>query len=573
MFNKAQSSSKFFELSKFRRRFVLLILLTLFTSLISRSFYLQGMQTDFLQKKGQATSNRTETLHAYRGKILDRNNEILAISAPRETIWANPHEVVMNLSQKKELSRLLKLRLEHLEKRLGKKNKQYVYLKRRASPELASKIMALKIPGIRTEKNYDRFYPEREITAHVVGFTNIDGKGQEGIERQANNLLSGVSGYKKVLKDNIGRIVDDLQEVKIPIDGQDIKLSIDKRLQYSAYKALQKSVEKHNALSGSAVLIDAKSGEILSAVNYPSFNPNGGSKPTQKIRNRVFTDIFEPGSTIKPITVSAALESKKFKPTSIIDTEKGFYRVGSSLTVRDTHANGEITLSEVVQKSSNVGTTIISEKLDSKYLWSTLSMFGLGSKTGVEFPGETSGILHHFKKWRKTEHATISYGYGLSTNLLQLAQAYTVFANNGELVPVTLIKKEDPTIGRRVLSLKTSQTMLEIMESVVSSEGTAPLAKVPGYRVAGKTGTARKIINGTYENKYIGSFVGIAPVSDPRFVFAVMIDEPSNDGYYGGVVAGPVFSKVMADALKLYSIPQDGFVNEKEDIIIADSSQ
>ena len=571
MVRKAKTPSNFFELSTFRRRLVLLVLLSLFATLISRSFYLQGMQTDFLQKKGRATSNRTEDLHAYRGKVIDRHGEILAISSPVQTIWANPPEVEMTLLQKKKLARLLELRVEHLEQRINKKDKQYIYLKRRASPELANRVLQLKIPGIRTEKNYDRFYPERETTAHLVGFTNIDGLGQEGIERHANNLLSGIPGYKKVLKDNLGRIVDDLQDIKIPVDGRDVQLAIDKRLQYSSYQALKKAVEKHGATSGSAVLLDAKTGEVLSMTNYPSFNPNSKRKPTERIRNKVVTDIFEPGSTIKPLTISAALESNIVKPESVIDTEKGHYRLGGSrFTVRDTKAYGIISVSEVIQKSSNVGTTIISEKLDSKYLWSTINLFGLGIKTGIEFPGETSGKVHHYKKWRKTEHATISYGYGLSANLLQLAQAYTVFANEGELKTAKLFKNSEPVIGRKVLSSKTSNKMLEILETVVSDDGTAPQAKVSGYRVAGKTGTAHKLINGVYENKYIGSFIGIAPVSNPRFVLAVMIDEPTLNGYYGGVVAGPVFSAIMNDALKIYSVPQDA-IEEKENTIVADS--
>ena len=571
MVRKAKTPSNFFELSTFRRRLVLLVLLSLFATLISRSFYLQGMQTDFLQKKGRATSNRTEDLHAYRGKVIDRHGEILAISSPVQTIWANPPEVEMTLLQKKKLARLLELRVEHLEQRINKKDKQYIYLKRRASPELANRVLQLKIPGIRTEKNYDRFYPERETTAHLVGFTNIDGLGQEGIERHADNLLSGIPGYKKVLKDNLGRIVDDLQDIKIPVDGRDVQLAIDKRLQYSSYEALKKAVEKHGATSGSAVLLDAKTGEVLSMTNYPSFNPNSKRKPTERIRNKVVTDIFEPGSTIKPLTISAALESNIVKPESVIDTEKGHYRLGGSrFTVRDTKAYGIISVSEVIQKSSNVGTTIISEKLDSKYLWSTINLFGLGIKTGIEFPGETSGKVHHYKKWRKTEHATISYGYGLSANLLQLAQAYTVFANEGELKTAKLFKNSEPVIGRKVLSSKTSNKMLAILETVVSDDGTAPQAKVPGYRVAGKTGTAHKLINGVYENKYIGSFIGIAPVSNPRFVLAVMIDEPTLNGYYGGVVAGPVFSAIMNDALKIYSVPQDA-IEEKENTIVADS--
>ena len=411
MVRRTKNPSNFFELSKFRRRLVILVLLSIFSILISRSFFLQGMQTDFLQKKGRAYSDRTEKLHAYRGKVLDRNGELLAQSSPVETIIVNPIRVTINGQQKKKLARLLELRVEHLEEKLNKKNKQYIYLLRNGSPELAKKVLKLQIPGIFTEKHYKRYYPKKETTAHLLGFTNIDGIGQEGIEYYSNDHLSGEPGYKKVIKDRDGKIVDDLQDIKIPVDGKDIQLSIDRRLQWSSYKALRQAVEKHGAISGSAVLLDAKTGAILSMTNYPSYNPNDKKKPKDKIRNRVVTDMFEPGSTIKPITISVALEKNKAKPESIINTEKGFYRVNSRLTVRDTKANGEISVSQIIQKSSNVGTTLISEKIDSKDLWATFNLFGLGVKTGIEFPGETSGTVHHYKNWRKTEHASNSYGY------------------------------------------------------------------------------------------------------------------------------------------------------------------
>ena len=420
--------------------------------------------------------------------------------------------------------------------------------------------MALKIPGIYTLKEYDRFYPGKEALAHVVGFTGIDGVGQEGIEMYSNKILSGVPGYRKVLKNRSGKIVDDLQDIQIPIDGKDIKLSVDKRLQYSSYKALEKAVEKHGALSGSSILIEAKTGEVLAMTNYPSFNPNpkASSRDTEYVRNRVVTDMFEPGSTIKPITVSAALKDNTVKPDDLINTFEGFYKVRKGFTVRDTKSYGLITVKEVIQKSSNIGTTQISQKLEPKYLWKVLNEYGLGKKTGIEFPGEVKGVIHHHKNWGESEQATISYGYGISSSLIQLAQAYTVFANQGEIKPITLFKTDGPVIGRKVIDKRTSNQMLNILESVITPEGTGILAKIPGYRVAGKTGTAKKSSKGGYGNKYIGSFIGIAPVSNPKFILAVMIDEPSIDGYYGGVVAGPVFQSIMSDALKLYSIPQDG---------------
>ena len=560
MIKKRKTKPEFFELSNFRRRFTILILLTLFLTLFSRAFYLQTMQTDFLQAKGGDITNRKEELHAYRGKILDRNNELLAASTPVETIVVNLPDLTITLDQKKRLASLLKMHQKNLSKRLNKRGKHTIYLKRALSPKIAGKIMALKIPGIYTLKEYDRFYPGKEASAHVVGFTSIDGDGLEGIEMYANKILSGVPGFRKVLKNRSGKIVDDLQDIQIPIDGKDIKLSVDKRLQYSSYKALEKAVEKHGALSGSSILIDAKTGEVLAMTNYPSFNPNpkASSRDTEYVRNRVVTDVFEPGSTIKPITVSAALKDNTVKPDDLINTFEGFYKVRKGFTVRDTKSYGLITVKEVIQKSSNIGTTQISQKLEPKYLWNVLNEYGLGKKTGIEFPGEVKGVIHHHKNWGESEQATISYGYGISSSLIQLAQAYTVFANQGEIKPITLLKTDGPVIGRKVLDKRTSNQMLNILESVITPEGTGILAKIPGYRVAGKTGTAKKSSKGGYGNKYIGSFIGIAPVSNPKFILAVMIDEPSIDGYYGGVVAGPAFQSIMSDALKLYSIPQDG---------------
>ena len=560
MIKKRKTKSEFFELSNFRRRFTILILLTLFLTLFSRAFYLQTMQTDFLQAKGGDITNRKEELHAYRGKILDRNNELLAASTPVETIVVNLPDLTITLDQKKRLASLLEMHQKTLSKRLNKRDKHTIYLKRSLSPKKAGKVMALKIPGIYTLKEYDRFYPGKEASAHVVGFTSIDGDGLEGIEMYANKILSGVPGFRKVLKNRSGKIVDDLQDIQIPIDGKDIKLSVDKRLQYSSYKALEKAVEKHGALSGSSILIDAKTGEVLAMTNYPSFNPNpkASSRDTEYVRNRVVTDMFEPGSTIKPITVSAALKDNTVKPDDLINTFEGFYKVRKGFTVRDTKSYGLITVKEVIQKSSNIGTTQISQKLEPKYLWNVLNEYGLGKKTGIEFPGEVKGVIHHHKNWGESEQATISYGYGISSSLIQLAQAYTVFANQGEIKPITLFKTDGPVIGRKVIDKRTSNQMLNILESVITPEGTGILAKIPGYRVAGKTGTAKKSSKGGYGNKYIGSFIGIAPVSNPKFILAVMIDEPSIDGYYGGVVAGPAFQSIMSDALKLYSIPQDG---------------
>ena len=557
MINTRKKQPEFFELSKLRRRFVLIMLLLLFFSLFSRAIYLQGMQKDFLQKEAENRSDRTVKMHAYRGKIIDRNNNVFAVSTPIQEITVNPSVLVASVKQKNKLARLLSLSRKQLEKKLQKNNK-FVYLNRQLSPEKAAQIMSLKITGVLSNKKYKRFYPAKEVAAHLVGFTGIDGDGLEGTEYFSNKLLAGESGYKKILKAENGRIVDDLQDVKIPRDGQDIQLSIDKRLQYTAYRALEKAVEKHAAISGSAILLDAKTGEILAMTNYPSYNPNAKGKSIDFRRNRVVTDTFEPGSTIKPISVSAALENKSIRPHNIIDTSAGYYKVGRN-KVKDTHKYGKISVKEVIQKSSNIGAIIIGEKVEPKYLWNTLNNFGIGQKTGVSFPGEVGGRLMYYKNWGKTDHQSATYGYGMSMSLIQLAHSYTVFANKGNIKSVSLLKIKNPNLGRRVISKKTSDEMLSMLESVVK-DGTAELAKVNGYRVAGKTGTSKKVgPNGKYERNYIGSFVGIAPVSNPKFVIAVMIDAPSVGSYYGGIVAGPVFSKIMGEALKIYSIPQDDF--------------
>jgi cell division protein FtsI (penicillin-binding protein 3) len=355
-----------------------------------------------------------------------------------------------------------------------------------------------------------------------------------------------------------------LQEVKIPKDGKDIRLSIDKRLQHSTYQSLEKAVEKHEAKSGSAILIEAKTGQILAMVNYPAYNPNSPIISNKYLRNRVMTDVFEPGSTIKPISIAAALEQNVIKPHSKINTYSGFIKVGKR-TITDTHKNGVLTVKQVIQKSSNVGATIISQKISSKKLWTIYNDFGFGSKTGVQFPGEVSGKLKGFKGWKEVEHATMSYGYGFNASLAQIVRSYIPFANKGVLKPLTLFKSDDAVVGKRVLSVKTSNQVLNMMESVVSIDGTASQAMIQGYRVAGKTGTAKKLnSNGDYGNKYIGSFVGLAPASKPKFVMAIMIDEPTKQGYYGGVIAGPVFKDVMSYALKIYSIPQDGFAIETQ---------
>ena len=561
MRSKIKKNHEFFELSKFRRRFTLLVLLTLFCILFSRAFFLQGMQKDFLQQEGFERSNRNIELYAYRGKIYDRNNQILAASETVRSITLEPNRVEFKKGDKKKLANLLEMKIQTLNKKL-KIKRNHIYLKRKVDPKIASKILALKIPGISSEKDYRRTYPDQEISAHVVGYAGNDGNGLEGVEYKKNDLLSGTHGYKKILIDARRRVVENLSEVNVPIDGKDVHLTIDKRLQHIAFQSLKKTIDDSEAISGSAILIDSKTGEILTMVNYPSYNPNKRMRKRTFVRNRVVTDMFEPGSTMKPISIAAALEKKVVNVNTKIDTGNGFYKVGRTL-VTDTKPHGIITVKEILQTSSNIGVTKIAEKLSKKELWQTYSNFGIGNLTGLNFPGESKGIIRDYKKWRDRDHYSVSYGYSVSTTIAQLARAYTPFANKGEIKNLRLFKNDPIKIGQRVMSIETTKSVLKMMESVTKEGGTATQAAIPGYRVAGKTGTSRQFIEGKGygapgERKYNASFVGIAPISNPKFIMAIVIEDPTKGSNYGGVVAGPVFRKVVAEALKIYSIPQDG---------------
>ena len=453
------------------------------------------------------------------------------------------------------------MKIQTLNKKL-KTKRNHIYLKRKVDPKIASKILTLKIPGISSEKDYRRTYPDQEISAHVVGYAGNDGNGLEGVEYKKNDLLSGTHGYKKILIDARRRVVENLSEVNVPIDGKDVHLTIDKRLQHIAFQSLKKTIDDSEAISGSAILIDSKTGEILTMVNYPSYNPNKRMRKRTFVRNRVVTDMFEPGSTMKPISIAAALEKKVVNVNTKIDTGNGFYKVGRTL-VTDTKPHGIITVKEILQTSSNIGVTKIAEKLSKKELWQTYSNFGIGNLTGLNFPGESKGIIRDYKKWRDRDHYSVSYGYSVSTTIAQLARAYTPFANKGEIKNLRLFKNDPIKIGQRVMSIETTKAVLKMMESVTKEGGTATQAAIQGYRVAGKTGTSRQFIEGKGygapgERKYNASFVGIAPISNPKFIMAIVIEDPTKGSNYGGVVAGPVFRKVVAEALKIYSIPQDG---------------
>ncbi len=566
---KIKSRKEYFELSRARRRIVLMLMLGMFIILFAQAVKLAAFEKDKLQKESRQRQHRTLDLFPYRGKILDRNGSLLAESTPVYSIMADaalvnfkdtdPITQAKLINKKKQLTNLLKLSTKDLDKKLKNRNKRNVPLRKNISPGTKIKIMALKISGISSNKIYKRFYPENGPVAHVVGFTGSDGVGQEGIEMLMNKNLAGEKGRIINRIDKNRRVVGEVQQIKLPKDGVDIKLTIDLRLQNEAYNALQKAVEKYEAISGSAVLLDAKTGEVLAMTNYPSFNPNGYNKIGNFIKNRAVTDVFEPGSTMKPISLAAALERKAVTINTLIDTGKGPYSYQGKF-IRDTHPHGEIAVKEVIKVSSNIGSAKISEKVSSNNLAAMYRKFGYGVKTGISFPGEVNGTLRKHTTWKKIDHSRASYGYGMNSTLIQTAQAYTVFANNGKLKPISLIKDDDLKISKRVLSPKTTKAILTILESVTDDEGTGSKARVYGYRVAGKTGTTRKYINGEYvKNKYIGTFVGLGPVSNPRFVMAIMIDEPlKKKGYYGGTLAGPVFSRVMSKAFEWYNIDADG---------------
>ncbi len=547
------------KLPAWRRRVLLIGVLALFAGLFMRGIYLQSMQKEFLQKKGDARYSRSLVLQAHRGKITDRNGELLAISSPVESVWASPPDVVINKQQKVALAKLLKIKVKDIDKKIANREREFVYLKRRISPDLAAQVMSLKISGVFLQREYKRFYPAGDVTAHLVGFTGIDDNGQEGFELAQNNLLSGKAGSRRVIQDRQGHIVEDLEAVKVPQDGHDLVLSIDRRLQYLAFRELSKAVEKHQAKAGAVVILDAKTGEVLAMVNLPTYNPNNPVNIQGKTRNRAITDTFEPGSTMKAVTASAAMQFGDFKPDTKIQTAPGSMTIGPA-TIRDSHEHGILTVAQVIQKSSNVGSAKMALSLKREELWSTFNQLGFGSRANIGFPGEASGILRPYKTWRPIERATMSYGHGISVTLLQLARAYTVFANEGEIKPVSLTKLTEPSVGHQVFSAQVANDVKAMLELVIQPGGTALRAQVAGYRVGGKTGTAHKIGPNGYEaDKYVASFVGIAPASNPRLIMAVMIDEPSieNDQYYGGVSAAPVFAAVMADALRMLAVPQD----------------
>ncbi|MXS81873.1 peptidoglycan D,D-transpeptidase FtsI family protein [Nitrosomonas oligotropha] len=550
------------KLSAWRSRLLFGFLALGLIALAGRAAYLQGMNHDFLQEKGESRYSRIVEMNADRGMITDRNGHILAISSPVASVYADPKVIDIKPEQLKQLAGLLEMDSAEIDARIKRENSRFVYLKRQVVPDIAEKIMKLKIKGIYFASESKRYYPESEYAAHVLGFTDINDEGQEGVERGWQDTLAGELGRRRVLKDNKGQIIEDVENIRPPKPGADLVLSIDRRIQYRAHAELKEAVLANNAKAGSIVVLDAQTGEILALTNLPAYNPNRRSSITnERLRNRALIDTFEPGSTLKPFTVAIAMEIGKVNANTVLQTAPGMWQVGRK-TIRDVSNKGELTVAQIIQQSSNVGTAKIALSLESQTMWEMFNRSGFGTLTKSGFPGEASGILRPYNKWRPIEQATMSYGHGISTSLMQLARAYTIFASGGELKPISLLKQNMPVMGQRVISRDTAQAMNRMLEMATKPGGTAPLAQISGYRVAGKTGTAHKLIDGQYANKrYISTFVGYAPASNPRLIIAVMIDEPSAGKYFGGAVAAPVFSKVMSGALRILNIPPDAPAN------------
>lgn len=533
-----------------------------FGALGARAAYIQVVANEFFQNQGKARFVRTLDLPASRGRILDRNGLILAASVPAQSIWAIPEDVEISKAQTQQLAALLDMQVDEVTKRLQGKN--FVWIKRQVDETVAKEIAALKIKGIFQRLEYKRQYPEGESTVHVVGFTNVDDLGQEGVEATFNRQLSGHNGSRRVIKDRLGRVVEGIGDEVPPEDGKDIQLSIDSKVQFFAYQRLRDAVVEHKAKAGSVVVLNVQTGEVLALVNYPSYNPDKRrSLSGEQLRNRALTDTFEPGSVMKPFTIGLGLETGRITPQTVIDTSPGRMTITGS-TISDAHPNGVLTVEGVIQKSSNVGTAKIAMQMAPREMWELFSQAGFGQKPQLEFPGVVSGRLRPYiphKTWRPIEQATMSYGYGLSASLFQMARSYTIFARDGQIIPVTLTKTNLPVQGQQVLSARTASQVRKMLQMAAGPGGTGQKAQTLGYSVGGKSGTAYKQIGKGYgsngNRKYRGWFVGMAPIDSPRIVVAVMIDEPSNGKHYGGDVAAPVFSETVQQTLRLMDVQPD----------------
>ena len=542
-----------------RSQFIVAVIAAGFLGLVARAAYVQVIDNAFFKRQGTVRFVRTLDLPANRGRILDRNGNILASSVPVPSIWANPEDIERDPAKLKALAKLLGMTSVELDKKLQDEDKIFVWLKRQVDESVAKDIAALKIKGVYDRKEYKRIYPEGESVAHVVGFTNVENLGQEGVELTFNNALGGKAGSRRVIKDRLGRVVEDIGEMVPPLDGEDLQLSIDSKVQYFAYEKIKETVIANKAAAGSVVVLDIKTGEVLALVNYPSYSPGKrGNLSGAQLRNRALTDTFEPGSTMKPLVVGLALEKGIVKPETMIQTAPGKLQMGTA-TITDSHAHGLLSVNEVIQKSSNIGTVKIAMQMQPHDMWEVFTQVGLGQKPQVPFPGAVAGKVRAYKTWRPIEQATMSYGYGLSASLFQLAQAYTVFAHDGEMVPMSLVKTNQAEVsGARVFSSHNAAAIRNMLHMVTIQGGTAPKAQTMGYSVGGKTGTAHKVEGKGYASKkYRGFFVGIAPIDNPRIVVAVMVDEPTNGAYFGGDVAAPVFSQTVQQTLRMMGVQPD----------------
>ncbi|HOF50943.1 MAG TPA: penicillin-binding protein 2 [Rhodoferax sp.] len=541
-----------------RSKFVVGAIALAFFGLAARAAYIQVVANDFFQRQGVVRFERTLDLPANRGRILDRNGLILASSVPAPSIWAIPEDVDLDKAQLQRLAKMLDMPVSDLAKKLRDEDKTFVWIKRQVDAGIAKQIAEMNLKGIYQRKEYKREYPEGESAVHVVGFTNVEDNGQEGVELTFNKDLAGKSGSRRVIKDRLGRVVEDVGDQIPPVEGRDLQLSIDSKVQFFAYQKLREAVVENKAQAGSVVVLDVLTGEVLALANYPSYSPAKRSNLTgAQLRNRALTDTFEPGSTMKPFSIALALEKGLVKPESIIQTAPGKITISGS-TITDAHPHGALTVNEVIQKSSNVGTVKLAMQMQPHEMWEMFSQVGLGQKPQVPFPGVVSGRLRAYKTWRPIEQATMSYGYGLSASLFQLARAYSVFARDGSLVPVTLLKTAQQVEGVKVFEPRHAREVLHMLYLAAGPGGTAPKAQTMGYSVGGKTGTAHKQEGKGYAaKKYRGFFVGVAPIDKPRIVVAVMIDEPSNGKYFGGDVAAPVFAETVQQTLRMLGVQPD----------------
>ena len=541
-----------------RSKFIVAGIGLAFVGLIGRAAYVQVINNDFFLRQGEVRFARTLELPANRGRILDRNGLILASSVPAASIWAIPEDVERDKDKLRQLAKLLEMPLAELNKKLEDEDKTFVWIKRQLDWDVGQQITALGIKGVYLRKEYRRQYPEGESAAHVVGFTNVEDKGQEGVELGFNKDLAGKAGSRRVIKDRLGRVVEDVGDQIPPVDGRDMQLSIDSKVQFFAYQKLRDAVTANKAKVGSVVVLDSITGEVLALANYPSYVPDKRQNLTgEQLRNRALTDTFEPGSTMKPITVAMALEAGRIKPSTIIETGPGRYSLGG-FTISDTHNYGSLTVEGVIQKSSNVGALKIAQKMTPHEMWDTYTALGYGQKPQIQFPGAVTGRLRPWKGWKPVEQATMSYGYGLSASLFQMAHSYTAFAHDGRVVPVTMLKSSEPAVGVPVFSAENARAVRKMLQMAAGPGGTGQKAQTLGYSVGGKSGTAHKQVGKGYaSNRYRSWFTGMAPIENPRIIVAVMIDEPTAGQYFGGLVAAPVFSEVVQQTLRMMGVQPD----------------